>query len=429
MWQRLYLQRLKRDLETWIERGWVSPQNAEAILASTGGETATRRMPQVLALLGAVLIGFAAMSFVAANWAEMSKLVKLLLVCGAMWAAYGAAFALERRGHEAFAQAGVTGGLALFGAAIMLIGQIYHLSTDNPAGLLAWCIAALASAWLLPSRPALALGIVLALLWSAFCSAWAAPVGTRVHWAFFLPWAAALALTLRLSWLAGFHLALIAFYAWAVLNAEALAHAIGCEPVELAALYIVQAVALWLLAIAISARSMRFAQAAGGYGVFVAFALLWVLQAAPTESEAGALWLALMAGGLFIAAALVLTNMKAGLLQARDAAGMGVLAASAALYPVFAASPATLPYVYAALFLALAAWLVAHGMNMKNRFALNLGFAAFGIEALYLYFETLGSLLGTAAFFALGGVLLIAGSLFLARLRRRIAGGGEGASS
>ncbi|HEX7775181.1 MAG TPA: DUF2157 domain-containing protein, partial [Parvibaculum sp.] len=116
MWQRAYLLRLKQDIEFWIERGWLTPENAQAILAASGGEATTRRIPQILSLLGAVLIGFAAMSFVAANWSELSKLLKLVLLFGAMWAAYGTAFILERREHPAYAQAAVVGGLALFGA-------------------------------------------------------------------------------------------------------------------------------------------------------------------------------------------------------------------------------------------------------------------------------------------------------------------------
>jgi len=87
MWQRAYLHRLKSDIDLWIERGWVTPASAEAILKSAEDRPSTRRMPAILAMLGAVLIGFAVMSFVAANWAEISKLVKLVMIFGAMWAA------------------------------------------------------------------------------------------------------------------------------------------------------------------------------------------------------------------------------------------------------------------------------------------------------------------------------------------------------
>ncbi|HCX69533.1 MAG TPA: hypothetical protein DHK64_18950 [Rhodobiaceae bacterium] len=85
-----------------------------------------------------------------------------------------------------------------------------------------------------------------------------------------------------------------------------------------------------------------------------------------------------------------------------------------------------MPWIYAALFLALSAWLVSYGMSRDSRFAVNFAFVAFGAEVLYLYFETMGTLLDTALFFALGGVLLIAGSLVMERMRRRIVNQVEG---
>ena len=60
---------------------------------------------------------------------------------------------------------------------------------------------------------------------------------------------------------------------------------------------------------------------------------------------------------------------------------------------------------------------------------INLGFAAFGAEALFLYLETFGTLLDTAAFFAIGGILLIAGGFVWERLRRQATSAQEEASS
>lgn len=426
MWQRVYLRYLKRDMEQWIERGWVTPANAQAILSSTGGETTVRRISQVLALLGAVLIGFAAMSFVAANWSELSKFVKLALLFAVMWGSWGAALIFDRRGNSAFAEAAVVGGLALFGANVMLIAQIYHVDAGATGWVLLWSLIALAAAWTLPSRAAIAIGILLAILWSA--SAPSAP--GHAHWLFSLPWVLALLLTIRLSWLPGFHLAVLTGWVWAALNVEPLAAAIGCSRSDLAVLYIIAALALWLLGARVSVRSLRFGSVLEGYGIVVTFALVWVLQAAPTESVAGPLWITLTLLGLGLVAALAFGEVRAARLAARDLAGIGALAIGAALYPALTAHPGSVAWIYGALFLVASVWLVALGTSQRNRFALNAGFAAFGLEVLYLYFETLGTLLGTAAFFALGGVLLIAGSLLMARVRRRVvAAADEGKSS
>lgn len=416
MWQRVYLQRLKRDMELWIERGWITPANAQAILASSSGEATVRRIPQVLALLGAVLIGFAAMSFVAANWSEIPKLVKLILLFAALWAAWGAAFMLHRRGHPAFAEAAVVGGLALFGCNIMLIAQIYHIDAGDPGWVMVWSLVAIAAAWSLPSRAALAVGILLAILWSI----WSPPALHNPHWAFFAPWALALVLTIRLSWLPGFHLAVLTAWVWAGLNGEPLTANIGSGRGDLAVIYILVALILWLAGMRISARSLRFGKTLENYGVVVAFALIWILQVMPPDSDPSILSTVLTLIGLAVVAGIAWRELGANRLSIRDVAGIAALALGAVLYPFFSVGASAVAWIYAALFIALSVWLVAFGTGRNDRFALNAGFAAFAIEVLYLYFQTLGTLLGTAAFFALGGIILIAGSFAMARIRRRV---------
>jgi len=428
MWQRAYLTRLKRDLDLWIERGWVTAANADAILASAAEPgAATRRMPSILAILGAVLIGFAVMSFVAANWQEISKLTKIVLIFAAMWTAYGAAILLEKRGHANFAQAAVLIGLGLFGAGIMLIAQIYHIVTDDPGGVLAWCVAALATAWLLSSRAALALGILLAVIWTWF----AIDLNDATpHWEFWFAWAVAAALALRLSWPPAFHLVLIAGFLWQAINAEAIIDVTGFSPTQFAIIVILQALTLWMAAIAFSGRGARLAAVAEGYGIVVAFALVGILQGDPGSGEQAASG---AAGAVFIAAAVALLAVLAvlgglavmrGGLPARHLSGVAAIAALAIAYPFLSVTNAALvPWAYAAAILVLAAWLVAYGASRGSRFAVNFGFVVFAAEVLWLYFETLGTLLDTAIFFALGGVLLIVGSVVFERMRRRIVRG------
>lgn len=422
MWQRAYLYRLKRDSDLWIERGWVTAANADAIIRAAGEPvTGERRMPAILAILGVVLIGFAAMSFVAANWADISKLVKLIMIFAAMWGAYGAAYVLERRGSLIFAQAAVLAGLLLFGAGIMLIAQIYHIATDDPGGVLAWCVAALATAWLLASRPALALAILLAVVWTIFTLSLD---GGTPHWTFWLPWAAAMALSLHLAWLPGFHLSLLAAIIWHAVNADMFDRIAGVADSHLLMIFTLEGVAVWLAALLFSDRAARFAATAEQYGIALSFTLFWFLQAMPRSADESALftaWALIAAASAATLLPLGALTLKRGFLDRRHAAGIAVLAlATLAWVPLGAASPGLLPWVYATAFLALAAWLVSYGTARGSRFAVNFGFAAFTVEVLYLYFETLNTLLDTALFFALGGVLLIAGSIVAERMRRRL---------
>jgi len=426
MWQRAYLHRLKSDIDLWIERGWVTPASAEAILKSAAERPSTRRMPAILAILGAVLIGFAVMSFVAANWTEIPKLTKLIMIFVAMWVSWGAAFALEKRGHANFAQAAVLIGLCLFGGGIMLIAQIYHIVTDDPGGVLAWCIAALAAAWLLPSRPALALGILLAVIWTSFTLSLEE---TTPHWPFWIVWIAAFALSLRLAWLPGFHLALLAGFIWQLLWGFAIAETLTIDPAWLIIVYTLEVIAIWLAALLCSDKGPRFAAAAEAYAIALTFILFWFLQIRPDRAigDGAAFYWPFLLVMFALAGSLAVLVIMRSLLEARHAASIAAIIVATLAYPAIeAGAPTLVPWVYAALFLALSAWLVSYGMSRDSRFAVNFAFVAFGAEVLYLYFETMGTLLDTALFFALGGFLLIAGSLVMERMRRRIVNQVEG---
>src|SRR5262245_41800373 len=100
-----YIRQLKQDLEVWIQKGLVPEESREAILESLGAGSSGRRLDVIFAIFGVILIGAGAMSFVAANWADMSKLVRLVVLFGSMWAAYGVAIWFASSGRGAIGQA------------------------------------------------------------------------------------------------------------------------------------------------------------------------------------------------------------------------------------------------------------------------------------------------------------------------------------
>ena len=124
--------KLERDLKRWQAAGWVSPTAAGAIRGDLDERRSLFTAGPVLAVLGAVLFGFAVMSFVAAHWTGMSKLTRLVLLLATLWACYGGAALLFQRQLNAFAQAAVLGGIAVYGASIMLIAQMYHMEGNPP---------------------------------------------------------------------------------------------------------------------------------------------------------------------------------------------------------------------------------------------------------------------------------------------------------
>lgn len=75
--------------------------------------------------------------------------------------------------------------------------------------------------------------------------------------------------------------------------------------------------------------------------------------------------------------------------------------------------------VLGAVIYAGAAALVLAGAAPGRRFAGALGVTVFALQSLYVYARLFGDLLNTAAFFFIGGVLLIALSVAIGRWARR----------
>lgn len=161
-----FLKRLRAELPQWIERGWINPRHRDAILdhVARQSQRAPRYAYLALSLMGALLFGAGVVTFFAANWGVMPKLVKLLVLFTALGAAYAVAALAFARGFTALGHGLVLLGVMFFGANIFLIAQIYHIDAHYPHGILLWALGALASAWLASSQPALIAAIALALL-------------------------------------------------------------------------------------------------------------------------------------------------------------------------------------------------------------------------------------------------------------------------
>jgi uncharacterized membrane protein len=74
-----------------------------------------------------------------------------------------------------------------------------------------------------------------------------------------------------------------------------------------------------------------------------------------------------------------------------------------------------------ALVLAVAAWAIHLGQADSYRAFRVTGLALFGLEVLYLYIRTFGTLLDTALAFLIGGILFIALAFILYRLDKQLA--------
>ena len=187
-----YRTRVAADVKRWREAGWISAEGARAIDDELARRSDRYGLPQVLAVLGGVLLCLAAMTFVASNWQAMPRLLRLGMLVAALWASFGTALALFRRDHTGFAHAAVLTGCGGFGASIMLIAQMYHIEGHPPDAVLTWGLGSALAGVALRSNPALVLATLLLGLWSS----WVSSLSLSVHWMFLPVWGALVAASL-----------------------------------------------------------------------------------------------------------------------------------------------------------------------------------------------------------------------------------------
>src|SRR5262249_60361065 len=110
----------------------------------------------VVAIVGGLLIAAAFLAFIAANWTAIERPARFGILLAGIAAAYTLGALFDRAGRPYLADLAAGVGAIIFGAAIALVGQMYHLADDFAAGLLLWATGALIAAALTGSRGALA---------------------------------------------------------------------------------------------------------------------------------------------------------------------------------------------------------------------------------------------------------------------------------
>lgn len=142
--------------------GLVGSAMAAPTIGRLTGDERRLRLTHMLGILGALVAGFGAILFFAANWSDIPRPLRVLLLLAGMVALFAAGFLLsEVRGtHPNIGHAFLFLGTVLFGASIFLVGQMYNVQAHDPLGFLLWSLGALAMAVVVRSGPIAALGII-----------------------------------------------------------------------------------------------------------------------------------------------------------------------------------------------------------------------------------------------------------------------------
>lgn len=165
-----FRRQLRQESEQWWQEGLIDATLYEKLaaryqFAQLEGE-ASNRFIAILMGLGAVLLGLAAITFVAANWQVWSRSLKLLLLLSTFVGVNATGFYLWRQPTTRVGMHRLGHGLLLLGALLLganlgLVSQMFHQSGDLYELLVIWGLGVTIMAY---SLRLTSLGVLAALL-------------------------------------------------------------------------------------------------------------------------------------------------------------------------------------------------------------------------------------------------------------------------
>ncbi len=430
-----FLKKLSKELPIWESNGWVTKQNSEAILKHVGAtDSQFNLLTFGVAVLGVLLLGSGIITYFAANWSEMAKITKLILLFGAMYMTFIAAgYFSKPEKSPLLGQALLVLGVIIFGANIMLIAQIYHIDEHYPNGVLFWALGGLLTAYLLKSHAALALSIALSVLWTTLET-----FGfNHIHFWFLALWLAFIPILYTQKWNFALHLALIALITWSVYSFFEFDKA--NNEIYLAQIYFILFLALFLIGMlcATTEHVKFFAKPIQNYSAFAALGSFYILTFPDIQrgyryyeenlrSEASNTWLLITFVCLAILVILTIWHRIRSAQHERAkylVYGQFLIAAVvlSIIMNLFLGGKhgGLMAIILNLLFFSGMVWLLFAGTHTNNRTLINLAFIFFAIALLTRYFDTFWTLLNRSFFFMAGGLILIIGGYFLEKQRRK----------
>src|SRR5665647_1853465 len=146
MFERGYRQRLDADLTRWQGDGIITPAAGAAIRAALPPLSPAVNIATVVGIVGGLLIAAAFLGFIAANWTAIARPARFAILLAGIVGAYGIGAAMAHAERKALADIAACVGSIVFGAAIALVGQMYHLGEDFAGGMMLWSAGALVAA-------------------------------------------------------------------------------------------------------------------------------------------------------------------------------------------------------------------------------------------------------------------------------------------
>lgn len=161
-----YLKRLLEDLERWVRDGVIDQDTADALAADARAQTATDSNTPILASMAGLVVGLGVLTVIAANWSELTGIIRLGLISALLAAAILPAGWFRDQGRALPSNILSAVAVLFTGGAIVVVGQLYHSSSTSAAFLSVWAVMGLALTVMLRSPLAGALTALITLAWT-----------------------------------------------------------------------------------------------------------------------------------------------------------------------------------------------------------------------------------------------------------------------
>ncbi len=180
-----FIQMLLKEMSEWVDIGLITPQQKLKIenhytpstteSPAEPDEKKNEKQPVKEKInLSKMIIGLATLClaigiiiFYASNWRKMPPSLKLVQIFILILSTYGGAywFLQSERRFSLVGRALLLLGIISYGTGIMLVAQIYHISSHPTNGLLAWGIGAFAISLLMREKSGIILSMALFIIW------------------------------------------------------------------------------------------------------------------------------------------------------------------------------------------------------------------------------------------------------------------------
>ncbi|NOQ80444.1 MAG: DUF2157 domain-containing protein [Gammaproteobacteria bacterium] len=435
-----FYKKLQEKLPHWKMQGWLDDVSAQSILNdaysdANNSSSKSHKISLILGIMGVMLLAVGVISFIAANWQGMSKIMKLSLLFSSMTAAYLASvWALSEQKYPALGQAFLLLGVLLFGNNIMLIAQIYHIDSHYPNAILLWAAGALITALIMKSEVVLITSILLSVLWSGM----EIFDFSRIHWQWLLFCSVCSVLTIRQGFHLAAHIMIVSFFVWLLFSFYSFARYTSVG--YLVQTYLLSGVLIFMLAEMMRNRQYirYFTELLSRYALIFSAVFLYVLSFPELDFDASfysgyiadelypqlnVVIIQLMLMGLFLVSSIrhFMANEKSQPIKWLSVLWSLFLVLCLLWNLFFYQEQQNIPVIIInVLLFLLVIGLIYSGLVEHKRFYVNLAFGLFTVTLLTRYFDTFWDLMDRSLFFIVGGLLLIIGGYWLEKKRRQL---------